>query len=174
LSGCPDRVSRRGPIVPTSEIPPEVPTRGLAVTLIKKLLLPVALLAVVSAAALASSAFAGGKGVTTYDPARHAAVTSYTIHLYSFRWLVARTQLTVGLSPDVLKGRGVLHETLFCSPLHRCIRSTKVQFKLAHPRACPARDIFGAVYSHLYVRPYGATRWRELLHYHSTVAKDCR
>jgi hypothetical protein len=144
---------------------------------LKKIALPVALLAAASAAVFVPGAFAGSRGATAYDPTHHAAVTSNTIHLLSFRWLVARSQLTVGTPLRVLEGHGVLHELparwRSCKYSGICPRSTKVHFKLTRTRGCLAREVFGSVYSHLYVRPYGATRWRELPHYHDVVRADC-
>ena len=144
---------------------------------LKKLALPVALLIAASAALFVPGASAGSKSTTTYDPTHHAAVTSSTIHLFSFRWLVARSPLTVGTPLRVLEGHGVLHGLpagwRTCKSTGVCPRSTKVHFKLTRPRGCSARQVFGAVYSQLYVRPYGATRWRELPHYHAVVAADC-
>jgi hypothetical protein len=77
----------------------------------------------------------------------------------------------------VLYGHGVLHELPAgwrgCKYSGICPRSTKVHFKLTRLINCSAQEIFGSVYSHLCVRPYGATRWRELPHYHDVVAADC-
>ena len=143
---------------------------------LKTIVLPVALLAAVSAVLFVPSAFAGGKGATTYDPMYHAAVTSNRINVYSFRLLVARTPLAIGSVPAELRGHGLLVEQHFnpaCHRIHRCVTWTRVQFKLTRPIGCLRQEVVGAVYSHLYLRPYGVPRWRELSHYQDVVAADC-
>jgi hypothetical protein len=151
---------------------------------LKRLALPVALLVALSAAVLTPGAFAGAKFATAYDPTHHAAVTSDTIHIYSFRWLLARSPVMAGYgAPSRLDGHGLLRERLLWSPscklFHRgCIRSIKVRFALTRRINCSAQEIYGngSVYSRLYVRPlpYDAARpWRELGHYHAVVKADC-
>ena len=150
---------------------------------ISKLLPRVCLLAAAALAVSAPGAFAGHKWPireSAYDPVHHAAVTTQDIGLYSFRWLHARTPLSIVplFQQGTLRSHGVLAErkpnSPLCQIMHHCIQRTNVGIRLTHLIFCPAREISGFVYTHLYVRPLGQSRWHELPHYHDVVVADCR
>jgi hypothetical protein len=139
---------------------------------LKKIALPVALLAAASLSILAASAFAGAKPAVTYDPMTHAIGTTNVIHIYSFRWLTTG-RTTSYLAGSYMTGKGTLSHT--CTVPwrnHQAVCSTAVTYKLVGQLPCLALTDL-KVWSHLYVRASGQTAWRELGHYHDVVAADC-
>jgi len=132
--------------------------------------------AVIAAAIVgATAALAGAKPTSAYDPLHHTAAAARTIDISGARWLHTRRPLPPA-GPAL--GRGTLNDRLRasspqCRMLHLCVYTRPVRFKLTRPIACPRQDIFGSVYSRLYVGRIGGTGWRELHRYHAVVRADC-